>query len=503
MSETNMSKAEVFMTDEQKEQSEKRAFLFESKPTSGYTPIDPETVAKDDTLRKLLDGSRPQKSRRGDGVFIPRYHEEKGIDKLRKYGIPVKGALIVPVRKIEDVDHEVERLNALVTGLRNEKQEIWERNKRKVKEEQKQEREQVAERLAKKYQEVCSEFPDLQLSVTRDGKHSTVLNAESVPVWGIGTPMAERRSWSPNHSRDETCSGEPRISKFRDAAIMELEIRETRENNTQRVIDLNKALADVHATRIKPSSWEGSEIGQFARELSEEDYLLSQSISTESQQNKWVRYKWTENDLDDLEDLVSARIAAIKEANSTALEKLKNADLEGASANAIGWASHEENYGYVLSIDDEKIVFPTEIHLNEALSAALERGAYLPHHKATGERFRDMAKEEGWDEYRSSIARQISEGVLPEKGRVSVQTQSTLFGKGTGRYSTGTAQIWCIGSTRLDSRGSEYSDLRFALKRALQLENTPENEDMLTNIDNATHHELENIAKQLSSKQAQ
>jgi len=139
------------LTPEEKALSEAREKSFESREARGFAPINPATIDSDYEFKKFLSDARVSKSRKGDGVFISGI---RGADtsKFRKYGIPVQGALIIPLR--EDVALEVERISLLVETLRNESSQREEHIRN-----EKQKEEKVA--LVKKNKEALSPLLDL------------------------------------------------------------------------------------------------------------------------------------------------------------------------------------------------------------------------------------------------------------------------------------------------------------------------------------------------------
>lgn len=80
-----------------------------------FVEIEDETVQQDATLKTFLQGARATMSRRSDGVFIST-SQKVDTSLLRKYGIPVQGALIVPAGN-EDVDGEIARVRSVIDNI--------------------------------------------------------------------------------------------------------------------------------------------------------------------------------------------------------------------------------------------------------------------------------------------------------------------------------------------------------------------------------------------------
>ncbi len=80
-----------------------------------FVEIEDETVQQDATLRAFLQHARATISKRGDGVFIS---ASPYVDTslLRRYGISVPGALIVPASS-GDVDGEIKRVRSVIESI--------------------------------------------------------------------------------------------------------------------------------------------------------------------------------------------------------------------------------------------------------------------------------------------------------------------------------------------------------------------------------------------------
>jgi hypothetical protein len=459
-------KAEDMLIPEEKALSEAREKSFESRETKGFQPINPETIDSDFELKEFLSNASVSRSRKGDGVFIS---GARGTDtsKLRKYGIPVPGCLIMPTR--EDAVLEVDRISLLVNTLRQKIQEKERKVYKQKQESENQERERVEkeakEKLLAEYQKACEEFSELSLRIEDGQYHQKILDPEGRAVWGLNYTVE-------GYLRT---SGKG-VDDFRDAAKLETEIRDFRNNNLQRVINLNNLALKNNVRKISPQNWEGWEAGQFSQNQSEY-YALSHSLYFDR------IYKWTELDINELEEKVKKAVEEVNTKNEDAFEELKKKKIAGASVK-IKWSE--------LVVDGQSISFPTAENAKEAKTWALENGAFLPYHHALGEKFRDRAKSENWDAEKSKIAQAILEGAIPEVKTYSYRTKRPDR-KGGGEY-TANAEGLFIKDINL-----KYEDdlARFAVKFFIETNPTQAGSQQPPSLDTASPEVLETYARKL------
>lgn len=341
---------------------------------------------------------------------------------------------------------------------------------------------ETKEKLLAEYQKACEEFSELGLKVEDGEYHQKIIDSEGRPVWGINYPVE-------GYLREKGKG----IDEFRKAAKLEIEIRELRDKNLQRVIGLNDSALNNNAGKIIPQNWEGWEAGQYSKNQSEY-YALSHSLYFDK------TYQWTEPDINDLDKNVKGKTSEIGTKNQTALEELQKIKIAGASVKI------DRSNNSAIIVDEQTITFPTAENAKVAESWALENGAYLSHHHALGEQFRDRAKSENWDERKTSIALKIISGSIPEEKDHSVQAQHMMWGKGTGQFYTTSAKGWFVDNIQLGYSAGNLKDsnneLMFALKLFSEINPTvaTAHEQHPLDFDTASHEDLETYAKKLMNE---
>lgn len=482
-----IKKAEDMLAPEEKALSDARERSFESRETKGFQPINPETIDSDLELKEFLSNASVSRSKKGDGVFIS---GARGTDtsKFRKYGIPVPGCLIIPTR--EDAVLEVDRISMLVNTLRQEIQEKERKAYKEKQESENQERERVAreakEKLIAEYQKACEEFPELGLRIEGGQYHKKIIDSGGRAVWGLNYTVE-------GYLRE----GGKGVDNFREAAKLETQIRDFRNNNLQRVIDLNNLALKNKERKISPQNWEGWEAGQYSQNQSDY-YAISHSLYFDKV------YKWTESDIDNLEKVVKEKISDIQLQQKESLEKLKSYPIQGSSViakNAI-WSSSEGSFPIRIEINGEAISFPTFEDAKEAETWALENGAFLPYHHALGEKFRDRAKSENWDERKSKIALVILQGAIPEVKTYSFRAKRPDR-KGGGEY-TASAEGLFIKDIHLGYGSGDFNDpdkeSRFAIKFFVETNPTEAGTQQLPDLDTAGREVLEAYVRKLQEE---
>lgn len=466
-----VKKAEDMLTSKEKALSDVR-----KRETKGFQPINLETIDSDFELKEFLFNASVSRSKKGDGVFIS---GARGTDtsKFRKYGIPVPGCLIISTR--EDVVLEVNRISMLVNTLR---QEIQEKEREAYKQKQEleiQESERIAkeakEKLITEYQKACEEFPELDLKIEDEQYHQKILDSKGRAVWGLNYTIE-------GYLRTSGKS----VDDFRDAAKLESEIRDFRNNNLQRVIDLNNLALKNKERKISPQNWEGREAGQYSQNQSDY-YAISHSLYFDKV------YKWTESDISNLEKVVKEKISDIQSQQKESLERLKSYPVQGSSVIAKDaiWSSSKGSFSARIEINGEVISFPTFEDAKEAETWALKNGAFLPYHHVLGEKFRDRAKSKNWDERKSKIALAILQGAIPEIRTYSFITKRPdRKGGGEG---TASAEGLFIKDIHL---GDGSGDLdKFAIKFFIETNPTQAGSQQLPDLDTASREVLETYVR--------
>jgi hypothetical protein len=467
-----IKKALDAMTPEEKALSEAREKSFESRETKGLQPINPKTIDSDLELKEFLSNANVSRSKKGDGVFIS---GARGTDtsKFRKYGISVPGCLIIPTK--EDAMLEVDRISMLVNTLRQEIQEKERKTYQQKQELETQEKERVAketkEKLIAEYQKACEEFPGLGLRIEDGQYHQKLIDSEGRAVWGLNYTIE-------GYLRE----GGKGANNFREAAKIETEIRDFRNKNLQRVIDLNDLALKNNVRKISPKNWEGEEAGQYSQNQS--DYF---AVSHALYFDKY--YEWTESDIDELEQCIKNKVEEVGAKNQVGFEELKKKKIAGASVEL----KHSE-----LMIDGQSIGFATAENAQEAETWALENGAFLPYHYALGEKFRDRAKSEKWGERKSRIALAILDGAIPEI-KTYTYTAKRPDRKGGGKYTASDKDLF-VGDFHLGYGAGDFDDPVNESRFAIQffIETNPTKAGITPpNLDTASREVLETYVKKL------
>ena len=405
--------------------------------------ITPETIDSDLELKEFLSSARVSKSKRGDGVFISGV---RGADttNLRGYGIPVPGCLIVPTKG--DVDLEVNRISELVETLRNEYLQ-----KEQLAREEEIRKQRIA-RIEKNKEDVApflkllNEYRDL---VTAVYPEDSDVNYPHIQVLAKGTEVL-------NIGVDSMTL--EKVRELLETERVQAPLRSVEFIN--KISKLQKKLKEAQIREIEFWGWGKPCYGSAELYQRPEKAVKVQSFSFGN-----IRVGWSSEDYDRLSEAVEVEIKRNFLQREKEMSVIKEMSFVGSSVKAspAQWG-YGGNFPTRLEVDGKIIEFETIESAKEAEQYALEHGAFLPHHHALGERFRDRAKQENWSERKSKIALSVINGFMPELKKY------TAHGKMPDRKGGGRTQWqevdWFVEGEHLGygPGADKTEELRFALE---------------------------------------
>jgi len=455
------------------------------KERAAPNTISLETIDSDSELKEFLSTARVSKSKRGDGVFISGV---RGTDtsSLRRYGIPVPGCLIIPTKG--DVDLEVGRISELVEALRNEylqKEEL---------EREEGIRKQRIVRIEKNKEEVT---PLLEL--LKEYKD-------------LVTASVDPEDYDANYPQVKVLAGETEVLSVQ-ASSMNLEkIREMLEVERvqaplrsvefiNKVGELQEKLKEAQLPKIELWGWEKHCYGDAEYYQRPERAVEVQGFSFGN-----IQVGWSPEDCTRLSEAVEEKIKINSIQREKEMSLIRSMSFIGSSVKAghAQWG-HGGNFPnrLELEVDGEIIEFQTIESAKEAEKYALEHGAFLPHHHALGERFRDRAKKEDWNERKSKLALSILKGSMPELKKYTYQGRMPDR-KGGGR-TTGSAIDWFVENERLgvgSDSASAGEELKFALELFCEIngDSLILQEEKIPDFNSAIYEEFDTFGKSLIHK---
>ena len=471
-------KSEDMLTSEEKTLSEARERSFESRVAKGFRPINPQTIDSDVELKEFLSTARVSTSRKGDGVFIS---GARGADtsKFRKYGIPVQGALIVPIR--EDVALEVERISLLAETLRNESSQ-----KEELIRKEKQEEAKVA--VIKKNKQALAPLLDLFNEYTG-----------LIKVVGLETENGYE------NPHIEVFVGKSRVLSLYGTSMNVEDIRRMLETERvqaplrsiefiKKIGELQKQLRMAQLNGIEYWGWGEHRYGSAELYERPEEAVMVQSFNFGR-----ISVGWSPEDYIRLEEVVRENIRNNSLQREKEMSVIRQMSFSGVAVQAKPWEfGSKGSFPTRLEVDGKIIEFQTMESAKEAEKWALDNGAFLPYHHALGERLRDQAKREQWNESQSRVALKILNGSMPELKEYTYEGR--MPDRNGGGRTTGHAKGWFVDDIHIGYYGPEKDGgLKFALKLFCELNagSTILQAKQIPDFNTASDDELEGFGKML------
>ena len=361
--------AEDMMTPAQAASSEAREKSFESREGKGFRAINPQTLDSDPELREFLSSAFISRSRKGDGVFISGA-QNADTSKFRKYGIPVNGALIVPVKG--DVSLEAERISLLASTIRYEISREDQNKKEKLKklalnqaDKEFEKRMLVLQPDIQKFQQVADEYKEsLGSHIVTGEKDRIELVAGEFHFVLVSTftdyNLPEEIRYSRGMPKMVPESNPEKIKDFFDE---ELRIAPIRERLLPIATGIMVEIEKEFSGSIGNSS-------SYQKVLPRNLEIAGLHSSSHSIKFRGQTYYWADESFNKFKDEVENAVKEIRKKDSEAWEIVR-----GPSKGLPVENPHKTGMSSILKIGDKEVSFGIPKSTMEAYRWALENGS--------------------------------------------------------------------------------------------------------------------------------